>query len=969
MIDGKYEYFAFISYRWEDEKMARWLQEKLEHYKLPTSLREQNPNLPTHIRPIFRDKTDLNGHTLEESLMSALESSRYLIVVCSPLATQSDWVNRGIQKFIDLGREKDIIPFIVDGEANADDSQNECFPPALRSLKDERAIYGININDNGRDAAAVKVVSRMFDVKYDTLWNRFLLEQKKRRRYTIAGLGAAILIVTGVAGYIWMQNQEIKDGKAKIEKQFSELQAKNVQIERQNKELDAKSDSITSVNTALIAAKDSIQCAYEKLDLSERNLAKSNTDLKQSNTRLAQEMENVKKANWETQTNYAKLVAEKANRMMDEDCYVNARKLLLEVLPNGENGENKPLVVEAEQAFRRSFDSNSYRLDYIMPNNEKVRFSKDKKLIATIGLFKVRLVNAQDGSIEDEYDSSEAIWDVSFLDDNKMLMITSKALRVYDLCNHNLKHESALNGSCFDQKWYGVLSITNALSEEDKIVSVYNPGSNRCEHQFKVCTSRYIKSAILYRNASDLKVAIAFNDGNIAIYDVETGECGNEWHACNLIDGMDYNEQNGLLAVKSSNAITIALNNFVDPTVSERVDTLKVWNPQTAQLVFEKDITESKGRVEFFNNGTLILINKNDHYQILSSQNGELIQESLAPGVFSTFDINNDNSSVVFVNDKGYIHFWDVSGILPDKKLTQSGYTYVFSNAFSPNGESCVFAVGNTLKFFDYRNNKMINEVEVPEAHNLGITSINYSKDGSKMLFSIGSQFGSAVMEVWDTKSMCRTHELKHWDHDRSDINSDGQIVLSHSEKQIYVFDISKGDSVQKRKINSNSVITYATFDPATSNIISSHHDGYIRIWDINTLECVDSLRAHDKDATCVSISPDGKRIMTSAQDKKIKVWDKATKKQMLTLEGHTDRVRHVSFSTRGDYIISTSTDHTVRVWDTASGKLMYTFDNCGATASISPQSDYIMFMESKGKISIKPIPSLIDLIEKAKEW
>ena len=245
MIDGKYEYFSFISYRWEDEKMAKWLQEKLEHYKLPTSLCEQNPDLPTHIRPIFRDKTDLNGHTLEESLMSALESSRYLIVICSPLATQSEWVNRGIQKFIDLGREKDIIPFIIDGEANADDPKNECFPPALRSLKGERAIYGININDNGRDAAAVKVVSRMFDVKYDTLWNRFLLEQKKRRRYTIAGLVAAILVVVGVAGYIWTQKQEVDRRNVQIETQYKELQAKNAQIEQQNKDLDTKSDSIT----------------------------------------------------------------------------------------------------------------------------------------------------------------------------------------------------------------------------------------------------------------------------------------------------------------------------------------------------------------------------------------------------------------------------------------------------------------------------------------------------------------------------------------------------------------------------------------------------------------------------------------------------------------------------------------------------------------------------------------------------
>lgn len=49
MIDGKYDYFAFISYRWEDEKMAKWLQVKLEHYKLPTEIRKQNPDLELKI--------------------------------------------------------------------------------------------------------------------------------------------------------------------------------------------------------------------------------------------------------------------------------------------------------------------------------------------------------------------------------------------------------------------------------------------------------------------------------------------------------------------------------------------------------------------------------------------------------------------------------------------------------------------------------------------------------------------------------------------------------------------------------------------------------------------------------------------------------------------------------------------------------------------------------------------------------
>ena len=31
------EFYAFISYKREDERWARWLQHRLEHYRLPTN--------------------------------------------------------------------------------------------------------------------------------------------------------------------------------------------------------------------------------------------------------------------------------------------------------------------------------------------------------------------------------------------------------------------------------------------------------------------------------------------------------------------------------------------------------------------------------------------------------------------------------------------------------------------------------------------------------------------------------------------------------------------------------------------------------------------------------------------------------------------------------------------------------------------------------------------------------------------
>lgn len=88
----EHRYLAFISYKREDERWAKWLQNRLEHYKLPLSVRRSDPTLPEKIRPVFRDTTDLSGGLLEQAIQQALDSSKYLIVICSPRAAQSPWV-------------------------------------------------------------------------------------------------------------------------------------------------------------------------------------------------------------------------------------------------------------------------------------------------------------------------------------------------------------------------------------------------------------------------------------------------------------------------------------------------------------------------------------------------------------------------------------------------------------------------------------------------------------------------------------------------------------------------------------------------------------------------------------------------------------------------------------------------------------------------------------------------------------
>lgn len=82
-MEKQKEYYAFISYKREDEKWAKWLQDKLEHYRFPTNLNGRT-DLPKNIRPTIRDVTDLNPGLLAEEIDNALRNSEWLIVVCSP---------------------------------------------------------------------------------------------------------------------------------------------------------------------------------------------------------------------------------------------------------------------------------------------------------------------------------------------------------------------------------------------------------------------------------------------------------------------------------------------------------------------------------------------------------------------------------------------------------------------------------------------------------------------------------------------------------------------------------------------------------------------------------------------------------------------------------------------------------------------------------------------------------------------
>lgn len=203
MIDQKFKYFAFISYSGKNEKWAKWLHSKLENYRIPSALCKENPDIPKKIRPVFWYKKDLSGTKLKESLEKELEVSQYLIVICSPDSAKSDWVNDEVKSFITKGRNKYIIPFIIDGIPHSTDENKECFPKSLRDLSREEEIRGINVHTEGKQHALVDVIATMFGVSFDTLWQR---HKRRKRNIRNIWIGVCSFIIVCILG-IWDYNR------------------------------------------------------------------------------------------------------------------------------------------------------------------------------------------------------------------------------------------------------------------------------------------------------------------------------------------------------------------------------------------------------------------------------------------------------------------------------------------------------------------------------------------------------------------------------------------------------------------------------------------------------------------------------------------------------------------------------------------------------------------------------------------
>jgi len=241
MDDGR-PFWAFISYSHKDAAWAAWLQRALERYPVPRRLvgRETAAGTPAprRFRPVFRDRGDLAADPdLKRSVGRVLARCGFLIVVCSPAAAASPWVEDEIVEFKRLHGEARILPVIVAGEPNVADEANvaeengreadECFPRALRRQLDAAGEIGpattepvaadLRPGGDGRRGALLKLLAGMLGVGLDELIQRDSQRRVAQLTAITAGALAAALVMGALSLVAVAERNEAERRQAQAE--------------------------------------------------------------------------------------------------------------------------------------------------------------------------------------------------------------------------------------------------------------------------------------------------------------------------------------------------------------------------------------------------------------------------------------------------------------------------------------------------------------------------------------------------------------------------------------------------------------------------------------------------------------------------------------------------------------------------------------------------------------------------------
>jgi WD40 repeat protein len=134
-------------------------------------------------------------------------------------------------------------------------------------------------------------------------------------------------------------------------------------------------------------------------------------------------------------------------------------------------------------------------------------------------------------------------------------------------------------------------------------------------------------------------------------------------------------------------------------------------------------------------------------------------------------------------------------------------------------------------------------------------------------------------------------------------------------DRTVKLWDVETGECLKTFIGHQNWVLSVA-FSPDGQHLVSGSGDQTVKLWDVSSSECLKTFTGHDQGVFAVAVSGDGQTIASGSPDQTARLWDLGSKQCFKVCTGHTNRILAVACSPNGQMLASGSFDRAVRLWD-----------------------------------------------------
>ncbi len=914
---SKRSFWCFISYRHADNQQAgrqwaTWLHQALETYEVPAEL-VGRPNLqgeiiPERIYPVFRDEEELPADAdLSRPIISALQNSRCLLVICSPRACESRFMADEIARFKAMGKSHRVIAAIIAGEPNASTDpakirQNlvECFPEPLRfEVEDD-----LSISD--RQAEPVAADFRIEETGEEGWVN----PQAYRAHLQGQGLSSAVIATRLKSHAQRMELMRLKIIAGVLLVDLGELTKRDqrYQLEQARKRARVLRRWLVAVGVLTLLAVASSLIAVRK----ERQVHALN---------LAQE-KNLQAASWSSFHQADRMLADADASKDGALISRKSQEALLHLARAIQFNEKNPIARERfawELSLRRA---SLIQPGAVLPLKSAAGwavFSPDgRKFLTseaddTVSIWdarnRQRLATCQPGKQLFQSSDRDVLDELSpyaaFSPDSTTFLTVcfEKRIELWDSSSgkklRSLPHPAFVKGAGYsaDGKWI----LTTC---DDGKARLWDAKSSKLIHS--LACDPVLPTTAFSADGAQLLNAVG---SRISVLDSATGA--------------------SLREIPHSTAITELASSSRSPTLAVLDDRnqVQVWQlPQgspLATLSFKNPVR----RIFLSPDGTrLVALFKGSNAALLDVASGKELASFTHDKPINHCAFSDDGSTFATSSWDATARIWKSLDGQPLATLLHPGAANCI--AFHPDGKSVITACGDlSAKLWTLPDTAPCLTLR----HDKPVSQISFSPDGRSLV----SASTDSTARIWNLPPGTLQHTLQAGNPlNKAVISRDGRLVAtSDSAKGASLWEAASGKLL--RSIPLGEFASDLALHPAGSTFVTAHRDNSARVWDVATGRMLFHLRHSlldtDTNLNQAAYSTKGDFVVTAGNDHQAILWNAATGAMLKKLP-HAKAVYHAEFSPDDSRILTCSADKTAVLWQRESGRKLHVFPHSEET-------------------------------------